>query len=225
MKNLVVFSGAGMSAESGIQTFRDAGGLWEQYNIEDVATPMAWQRQPSVVLDFYNKRRAQIAKAQPNEGHKRIAELEKHFNVTVVTQNIDDLHERAGSKKVIHLHGEIFKARSSYDPSLVYSVTGDMQIGDKCEHGSQLRPHIVWFYEDVPLIPVAANIISQAAILIVIGTSLEVYPAAGLVDHAAPGAQKFLIDPKIPSSTALRYFTLIKKSASEGMKKVFDLII
>lgn len=220
MKNLIVFSGAGMSAESGIKTFRDSGGLWEEYDVEEVATPMAWARQPGLVLDFYNKRRAQIAKAQPNNGHKLIAQLEQHFKVTVVTQNIDDLHERAGSTHVVHLHGEIFKARSSKDSSLIYSVTGDMQLGDACELGSQLRPHIVWFYEDVPLIPTAAHIISQADILIVIGTSLEVYPAAGLVDYAPYDSIKFLVDPKIPQSAALKNFRLINSTASEGMEIV-----
>jgi len=224
MKNIVVFSGAGMSAESGIKTFRDSDGLWEEYKIEDVATPMAWQRQPGVVLDFYNKRRAQIAQAQPNAAHKLVAELEKQFKVTVITQNIDDLHERAGSKNVVHLHGEIFKARSSYDPTHLYSVTGDMQLGDKCEHGSQLRPNIVWFHEEVPLIPVAAKIISKTDILIVIGTSLAVYPAAGLVDYAPHYSTKFLIDPKIPQEATLRNFKLINKTASEGMKEVFALI-
>ena len=182
MKNLVVFTGAGVSAESGIQTFRDSDGLWESYDIMDVATPEAWRRQPEVVLEFYNARRSQVIKAQPNLAHKIIAQLEASFNVSVVTQNIDDLHERAGSSSILHLHGEVRKARSSVDYHLLYDIDGEeIKWGDKCAHGSQLRPHVVWFGEAVPEMEHAEEIVRAADILVVVGTSLNVYPAAGLV--------------------------------------------
>ncbi len=195
---LVVFSGAGMSAESGVATFRDHGGLWEQHRIEDVATPEAFQRDPKLVLDFYNQRRQKIGDVQPNAAHKAFTELEEHYDLTVVTQNIDNLHERAGSKKVIHLHGEITKARSNGNPNLIYDIGyDDIKLGDLCEQGFQLRPHIVWFGEMVPMLDTAAREMEQADILIVIGTSLNVYPAAGLVNYVPPRCTSYLVDPNL----------------------------
>ena len=180
MKNIVVFTGAGISAESGIKTFRDTGGLWDEYDRKDVATPEAWERNPILVLDFYNARRKQVMEAQPNTAHKALVELEKKFNVQIITQNVDDLHERAGSKKVLHLHGEIMKARSTADPSIVHTLkSSNLLLGDKCKKGSQLRPHIVWFGELVPNMELAYLLVEKADILIVTGTSLNVHPAAG----------------------------------------------
>lgn len=200
-KRIVVFSGAGVSAESGIRTFRDSGGLWEEYRIEEVATPEAWIKDPKRVLHFYDLRREQVMNALPNTAHLAIADLEKHFHVDVVTQNIDDLHERAGSSNVLHLHGEIRKARSTKDPDLVIPIVGArLAWGAECALGSQLRPHIVWFGEEVPLLPVAANIVARADVLIVVGTSLQVYPAAGLVDHAQPGSRIYVVDPEAVAS-------------------------
>ena len=184
---LVVFTGAGISAESGIKTFRDSDGLWEEYNINDVATPQAWDRNRALVLDFYNKRRKQVIEAQPNKAHYALVALEKKYDVHIITQNIDDLHERAGSKKVLHLHGEIIKSRSTTNSSLIYKIKGtELNIVDKCERGAQLRPHIVWFGEQVPEMDNAYLIAGGAAIFIVVGTSLAVYPAAGLIDYT-PG--------------------------------------
>ncbi len=195
-KKVVVFTGAGISAESGLKTFRDSGGLWEEYKVEDVATPEAWERDPEMVLTFYNKRLKQVLSATPNPAHHAIVELEKKFDVQVITQNIDDLHERAGSKNVLHLHGEITKCRSSVDDTLIYDVkNGAIRPGEKCEKGSQLRPHIVWFGEYVPYMETAAKISSAADIFIIIGTSLNVYPAAGLVDFVPGPVPKYLIDP------------------------------
>ena len=199
MKNIVVFTGAGISAESGIKTFRGSDGLWENYRIEDVATPGAWHKDKALVLEFYNQRRLQCLNAKPNAAHKGLAQLEKKFNVTVITQNIDNLHERAGSSNVVHLHGEITKSRSTLDESLVYTINGaELKIGDTCEKGSQLRPHIVWFGEEVPMIEIACRIVSKADIFVVIGSSLLVYPAAGLIDYAPHAIPKFIIDPEIP---------------------------
>jgi len=197
MNKIVVLTGAGISAESGLKTFRDSDGLWEQYRIEDVATPEAWQRNQQLVLEFYNQRRKQVLSAKPNAAHLALVDLENKFNVTVITQNIDDLHERAGSSKVLHLHGEIRKARSTIDPSLVYDL-GERMInpGDKCEKGSQLRPHIVWFGELVPELENAIGIVGNADILLVIGTSLAVYPAASLVQYTKPHCRLYYIDPK-----------------------------
>ncbi|HRN94017.1 MAG: NAD-dependent deacylase [Chitinophagales bacterium] len=192
---IVVLTGAGVSEESGIKTFRDSNGLWENHKIEEVASPHAWNRSPYLVLEFYNKRRKEIIKAKPNAAHLALVELEKRFNVVIVTQNIDDLHERAGSSNIIHLHGEILKSRSSIDEELVYDCKTDLCIGDKCKLGSQLRPHIVWFGEAVPKMEDAITEISIADILIIIGTSLQVYPAAGLIHYAPENASKYLIDP------------------------------
>jgi NAD-dependent deacetylase len=223
LKKLVVFTGAGVSAESGIKTFRDSGGLWEEYRIEDVATPEAWKKNPSLVLDFYNQRRRQIMDAMPNEAHLRLAELQKNYDVLIITQNIDDLHERAGSKKVLHLHGEIMKSRSSLDPRLVYPVKkGEIKLGDKCEKGSQLRPHIVWFGEMVPNMDLAISYTNSADLFVTIGTSLNVYPAAGLVDAASPGIPKYLIDPGAFSPGHVEHFTHIQEKAVSGMNKLFS---
>lgn len=195
-KKVVVLTGAGMSAESGLRTFRDTNGLWEEYHIEDVATYDGWLRNPEMVLDFYNKRRSQLLTAQPNDAHKALVRLEEKFNVNIITQNVDDLHERAGSTNVLHLHGELTKVRSVAYPELVYSIGYDeIKLGDKCEKGQQLRPHIVWFGEAVPLIELAAEIVSFADYLLIIGTSLQVYPAAGLMHYAPAQSIKYLIDP------------------------------
>lgn len=195
-KKIVVFTGAGISAESGLKTFRDSGGLWEEYKVEDVATPEAWEKDPEMVLGFYNMRLRQVLNAKPNAAHLAIAELEKKFEVQIITQNIDDLHERAGSTNVLHLHGEITKSRSSVDDDLIYNVKGgQIRAGEKCEKGSQLRPHIVWFGEAVPLMEVASKMVATAEIFIIVGTSLNVYPAAGLVDYAPAATPKYLVDP------------------------------
>jgi NAD-dependent deacetylase len=217
-KKLVVLTGAGVSAESGLKTFRDTDGLWEGYDIYEVATPEGWKKDPALVLDFYNMRRRNVRDAQPNAAHITLAELEKDFNVTIVTQNIDDLHERAGSTNVLHLHGEIFKMRSEKNSSLVYPVTGDINLGDVAEDGAQLRPAIVWFNEEVPMISDAIEVISTAEIFVVAGTSLVVYPAAGLVNYAPWRIPKFIIDKKIPYTSALYNLTGIEKPATEGVQ-------
>ena len=217
MKHLVILSGAGMSAESGISTFRDSGGLWEKYDISVVASIDGWYQDKELVLKFYNDRRKQLQQVEPNRGHQIIAELEKDFRVSVVTQNVDDLHERAGSSQVLHLHGELTKACSSNNKKLVYDIGyNDIHLGDKAEDGSQLRPFIVWFGEPVPLIEKAAGIITSADILVVVGTSLQVYPAAGLVDFARPGTPVFLIDPKEVKSS--RRVEVIQEKASVGLE-------
>ncbi|MBU3658931.1 MAG: NAD-dependent deacylase [Flavobacteriales bacterium] len=226
-KKLVVFSGAGMSAESGIGTFRDAGGLWEQYNIEDVATPEAWKKNPDLVTDFYNQRRKQVIEAVPNSAHLLIASLEKYFVVHVVTQNIDDLHERAGSSSVLHLHGNIRLAKSSgpNQEDRYYPIEGwELTANDKCPDGFPLRPHVVWFGEQVPALNDAAKIIQEADILVVVGTSLQVYPAAGLV-HLAPGNCKcYVIDPNSDEFEVPSNFIKIKANASEGMRELIQRI-
>jgi NAD-dependent deacetylase len=217
---IVFFTGAGVSAESGIRTFRDSDGLWEQYRIEDVATPQAFARDPALVLHFYDLRRAQVLKAAPNAAHLAIADLERDFEVQVVTQNIDDLHERAGSSNVLHLHGEIRKARSTADPSIVVPINGpSLKLGDRCPKGSQLRPHIVWFGEEVPLLPVAAALVEQADVLVVVGSSLQVYPAAGLVHHAPPSCPVHLVDPGAVSLPGAR-FNHWHEKAGEGVPKL-----
>ncbi len=222
-KKIVVFTGAGMSAESGIKTFRDSGGMWEEYKLEDVATPEAWQRNPKLVLDFYNQRRKQVMEAKPNQGHFILAELEKHFEVQIITQNIDDLHERAGSKKILHLHGQIMKMQSSLDPELVYPMKKqDINHGDKCEKGSQLRPHIVWFGEMVPEMDNAITMMTDADIFITVGTSLVVYPAAGLVHYAPSKSIKYLVDPGDFDSGVLSNLKHIKQGASSGLKILQD---
>jgi NAD-dependent deacetylase len=219
---LVVLSGAGISAESGIPTFRDYNGLWENHRIEDVASPEGWRKNPQLVLDFYNKRRRDAKSVQPNRAHYVLAELQSDFDVTVITQNVDDLHERAGSKNVIHLHGSLFKMRSSRDESLVFDIEEDIKLGDKCPLGSQLRPHIVWFGEAVPLIETAAEIVAMADAFVVVGTSLQVYPAAGLIEEARAAIPKFIVDTKIPYISPRLGFTAFEGKASEGMERVKD---
>ena len=219
MNKLVVLTGAGMSAESGIRTFRDSDGLWEEYNVMDVCTPEAWQRDPELVNRFYNERRKQLYEAKPNAGHYGLAELEKDFDVRIITQNIDDLHERAGSTNVLHLHGELKKVRSSRNPDLIYDLEGwELKLGTKAEDGSILRPHIVWFGESVPNIEPAIELVQQANILVIIGTSLAVYPAASLLHYAPAGCRILLIDPKIPESVKNSKIEFIEKGASEGVK-------
>jgi NAD-dependent deacetylase len=219
-KKLVVLTGAGISAESGLKTFRDSDGLWEGYDIEDVATPRAWKKNPKLVLEFYNYRRSEVAKAQPNAAHVALAELQNDFDVHIITQNIDDLHERGGAKNVLHLHGEIFKMRCEKNEDCVYEIRGDIHIGDKSEKGFQLRPNIVWFEEPVPMIEEAAEITRSAEIFVVVGTSLVVYPAAGLVNYAPWRIPKFIVDKKIPYTSSLYNLTTIEMSATEGVKEL-----
>jgi NAD-dependent deacetylase len=217
MKKLVVLTGAGMSAESGIRTFRDSNGLWEEHDVMEVASIEGWHKNPGLILRFYNERRNQMHSCEPNKGHMLLAGLENDYDVEIITQNVDNLHERAGSSKVLHLHGELTKARSSMDPSLVY-LLGDQEIkiGDKCEKGSQLRPYIVWFGEEVPAINEAIKIVESAEILCIIGTSLNVYPAAGLLHYAPSGCPIYLIDPNPPSGIS-RKIEVIAKGAGEGV--------
>lgn len=224
-KTLVVLTGAGVSAESGLKTFRDSDGLWEGYDIEDVATPRAWEKNPQLVLDFYNHRRRDVAAATPNAAHRGIAELQSDFDVRVITQNIDDLHERAGSKNVMHLHGEIFKMCSEFDRRYVKEIRGDIWLGDLTEDGHQFRPDIVWFEEPVPMIELAIPLVMAADIFVVIGTSLQVYPAAGLVQYAGRSAQKFVIDKRIPFLSAVPNLTVIEKPATEGVKDLQKLLM
>lgn len=223
-QRLVVLSGAGISAESGLKTFRDSDGLWEGYNIEDVATPRAWQKNPQLVLDFYNIRRKGVLEALPNDAHKAIAALEDKFDVYIVTQNIDDLHERAGSSNVMHLHGEIFKMRSERNSDYVYDIRNDILLGDRAEDGAQLRPHIVWFEEPVPMIEKAIPIMQDADIFILIGTSLVVYPAAGLVDYVPDEVVKYVIDKRIPHVSRYSNVVSIEKSATEGVVDLIELL-
>ena len=219
MKNLIILTGAGMSSESGIRTFRDSGGLWEEYDVTEVASPMGWLKNRDLVLRFYNDRRTHLANCEPNAGHFGVVKLEKHFNVHVITQNIDNLHERAGSTKILHLHGELTKARSTADPSLVYDIGyKDIKPGDFCEKGSQLRPHIVWFGEAVPDMDEAVKITSTADIFVVIGSSLNVYPAAGLIDYAPAKASLWLIDPNDVYVPFYRNVEVIKEPASRGVE-------
>jgi NAD-dependent deacetylase len=218
LRKIVVFTGAGISAESGISTFRDSGGLWEKYDLRDVATPEAWVRNPNLVLDFYNQRRKQVLEVQPNAAHKALVELERNFDVTVITQNVDDLHERAGSKNVVHLHGEIRKSRSTKNPDLVYDIKGwELKAGDKCEEGSQLRPHIVWFGEMVPAMDLATEISSEADIFLIIGTSLNVYPAAGLVHSTSKNCPIYLVDPNEVNNPGITNLVFIKETAGKGV--------
>lgn len=223
MKKIVVISGAGISAESGIKTFRDSNGLWENHDIMEVASPYGWQKNKELVLNFYNQRRKQLLECNPNNAHIKLAALQKDFDVQIITQNVDDLHERSGSKKVLHLHGELLKARSSLDENLVYPWKKDITNNDKCEKGSQLRPHIVWFGESVPLIPKAIELVNEADILLVIGTSLVVYPAASLVDYAKNSCQKFIVDTNIPNNINAS-FTKIEDKASTGIVEFIKYI-
>lgn len=219
-QKLVVLTGAGISAESGLQTFRDGDGLWEGYSIYDVATPEAWQRNPVLVQDFYNMRRKAVTDAEPNAAHILLADLEKKFDVSIITQNIDNLHERAGSSSVLHLHGIITQSRSTRNPELVYDIKGwELKMGDTCELGSQLRPHIVWFGEAVPEIERAASIVAQADIFMIIGTSLVVYPAAGLIQYAPPHIPIYIIDKGAPEFTPSPRITFIQQPATVGLKR------
>lgn len=220
-KKLVVLTGAGISAESGIATFRDSGGLWEGHKVEDVATPEGWSANSALVLDFYNQRRKQALDVKPNRGHEILKELEDQFEVTIITQNVDDLHERAGSQNVIHLHGSLFESRSTLDEDLVYKINGwELKLGDTCERGSQLRPNIVWFGEMVPMIEVASRIASEADVFLVVGTSLVVYPAAGLIHYVRREVPKFVVDPNLPDIGSVPYTTMIAEKASIGMELV-----
>jgi NAD-dependent deacetylase len=223
-KKLVILTGAGISAESGLRTFRDSDGLWEGYEVTEVATPRGWRKNPQLVLDFYNERRKNVADAKPNAAHIGLAELEKYFDVTIITQNIDDLHERAGSTNVLHLHGEIFKMRSERDETLVSEIRGDIKLGDVAEDGAQLRPYIVWFEEPVPKIEEAVPIVYAADFFVVVGTSLVVYPAAGLINYVALETPKYIVDKKIPYTSPMRNLTLIEKPATEGVKELTELL-
>lgn len=226
MKNIVVLSGAGISAESGIKTFRDDDGLWRNHRFEDLATPMAWERNPQLVLDFYNQRRKQLYEVEPNDGHRALALLEQYFQVQIITQNVDDLHERAGSTQVLHLHGELKKVRSTANPNLVTNLEGwELKLGDKASDGAQLRPHIVWFGENVPNIELAARLASKADIFIVVGTSLQVYPAAGLLDLAPSKSAIYLVDPTANPSNRYSNLNFIREKAAKGLPLLVNQLI
>ncbi len=221
MKNIVVLTGAGISAESGINTFRDANGLWEGHDVMEVASPIGWKNNPELVLDFYNKRRSQLHTVTPNKGHFSLVELEQHYNVTIITQNVDDLHERAGSTSIIHLHGELLKVRSQFDERLILDWKKDLYLGDFCEHNSQLRPHIVWFGEQVPMMDTAITVTEKADVLIIIGTSMQVYPAAGLLEYAPHHTPVYFIDPN-PAISPKANLTIVSEKATTGVPKVVD---
>lgn len=231
MKNLVVLTGAGMSAESGISTFRDSDGLWERYPVEQVATPEGYAANPKLVIDFYNERRKQLLEVKPNRGHELLAKLEQNFNVTIITQNVDNLHERAGSTHVVHLHGELTKVTSSYQPNNPNYIKElkpeqyEVKMGDTAEDGSQLRPFIVWFGEAVPMIETAIHYTEQADIFVIIGTSLNVYPAAGLLNYVPYGVPVYLIDPKEVKINSGRQVNVIRKGASEGVYELKKILL
>lgn len=223
MQKLVVLTGAGISAESGISTFRDSGGLWEGHDVNQVATPEGFAADPALVLDFYNQRRRQLSQVEPNEAHRLLAYLEKRYEVVIITQNVDDLHERAGSHNIIHLHGELLKSRGVDNPNVTYPCTGDIHVGDKSPTGAQLRPHIVWFGEEVPMLEKAIAQVYSADILMIIGTSLQVYPAASLIDYVKEGTPIFYIDPN-PSLHSKGELTVIAQKASTGVAKAIELM-
>lgn len=225
MKKIAVLTGAGISAESGIKTFRDADGLWEGHDVMSVATPEGWQNNPELVLDFYNQRRRQLHMVKPNVAHLTLAKLEEQFEIDIITQNVDDLHERAGSSSVIHLHGELLKARSCVNPSLIFPWKEDIKLGDLCKYQKQIRPHIVWFGEEVPLLEKAAAIVAKADLVMIIGTSMQVYPAAGLIDYKKPGAPIYFIDPK-PSicEDSIANLKIIAEKATVGVPIAVDLL-
>ena len=224
MKKIVVLTGAGISAESGIKTFRDADGLWEGHDVMQVASPLGWQNDMELVLDFYNQRRRQLLKVKPNEAHHALVRLQNKYDVEIITQNIDDLHERAGSSKVTHLHGELLKARSTFDEDLVMDWKKDIRVGDFCEHNRQLRPHVVWFGEAVPMFQKSAEITSTADIIIVIGTSMQVYPAASLVDFAPRDTPIYFIDPK-PNIQESNRIEIISKKAVNGVPELVEILL
>ncbi len=226
MKKIVVLTGAGISAESGVSTFRDSNGLWENHRIEEVASPVAWENNQELVLDFYNQRRKQLFEVEPNPGHLGLIKLEEKYNVQIITQNVDDLHERAGSSNVLHLHGELKKVRSSYDPNLIYTLDHwELKKGDNCELGYQLRPHIVWFGESVPMIEKAISIVSDADILIVIGTSMVVYPAASLINFVSNDIPKYYIDPKAFQVQGISNLKTITEKAGVGVPELVDQLL
>lgn len=225
MKKIAILTGAGISVESGIRTFRDSGGLWEEHRIEDVASPEGWRKNMFLVLDFYNKRRRQLLQCEPNRAHFALAKLEQRYEVTIITQNVDDLHERSGSSRVIHLHGELLKSRSTLDENLVYDCNDDILSGDKCEKGSQLRPHIVWFGETVPKMEEAIPVIREADILIIVGTSLLVYPAAGLINYSKYEATKWLIDPSNIPLSGIPNLNFINKKATVGVNYLVNYLL
>jgi len=226
MKKIVVLTGAGISAESGIRTFRDSNGLWEEHRVEDVATYEAWLRNQQLVLDFYNQRRKQLYEVKPNAGHIALVELEQMFDIQIITQNVDDLHERAGSSNVLHLHGELKKVRSTLDANLVYELDGwELKEGDLCEKGSQLRPHIVWFGEAVPMIEPAVQMAAEADIFIVIGTSLNVYPAASLVYYVKNNTPVYLIDPHAEMLQGVKNLLVFREQAGTGVPKLVKQLI
>ncbi len=226
MKKVVVFTGAGVSAESGVKTFRDSDGLWRHYRFEDVASPQAWHNDPELVLEFYNIRRKQLLEVSPNPAHLALVKLEEKFEVQIITQNVDDLHERAGSKNVFHLHGEIRKSRSTADPNLIYNIEGwELKFGDTCEKGSQLRPHVVWFGEQVDTFSAATEIATAADIFIVIGTSLVVYPAAGLIDYVPDLSPKYLIDPKANMPWVIQNLTIIQEKAGKAVPELVEKLL
>lgn len=225
MKKIVVLTGAGISEESGIKTFRDAGGLWEGHDIMEVASPEGWRKNKELVLEFYNLRRQQLKEVEPNDAHKYLVKLEDKYEVVIVTQNVDNLHERAGSNKIIHLHGELLKARSTLNESLVYDWDKDIILGDKCEKGSQLRPHIVWFGEAVPMMSEALKEIIDADIILVVGTSLQVYPAAGILTYSPPEMRKIIVDRKVPDVSGVKNIEVFEMKASEGMKLVVEKLL
>lgn len=225
-KKLVVLTGAGISAESGLKTFRDSNGLWEGHDVMEVATPEGWHANPELVMEFYNQRRKQAMEVSPNQGHKVLKELEEHFDVSIITQNVDNLHEQAGSGHVLHLHGQLMQCRSSADESLVYDMEHwELKLGDLCEKGSQLRPHIVWFGEAVPMMDIAIDITQTADILLVVGTSLVVYPAAGLVNYARPNTPVYLVDPNKPDVRVLPSFQFITEKATTGLPRLKEILL
>jgi len=226
MKRIVILTGAGMSAESGISTFRDSNGLWQNHRVEEVASPEAWRKNPAMVLEFYNQRRKQLFEVEPNAGHLALAKLEKAFEVQIITQNVDDLHERAGSKQVTHLHGELKKVRSTADPNLVYTLDHwELKLGDTCEKGSQLRPHIVWFGEAVPMMDKAVSIAKTADIFMVVGTSMVVYPAAGLIHYVPRNIPKYYIDPKAFKVHGVENLQIIRQKAGEALPTLVDELL
>jgi len=225
MKKIIVFSGAGISAESGLKTFRDSDGLWENFNINEVATPEAWEANPKLVLEFYNMRRKQVAEAKPNLAHFALADLEQHFEVQIITQNIDDLHERAGSSNILHLHGELLKARSTFNEQTFQIKNFELNVGDKCPENSQLRPDVVWFGEAVPNMVEAMKMCKNADLLLIIGTSLTVYPAANLIEFVPDNCKKYIIDPNEISTSDIKNLITIKEKASIGIPTLANILI